>query len=150
MSSANKALPSPIAHRSGYKPNAPEVIWDYYEEQAGGCWVWTKSLDRYGYAQVSVYGKQTRAHQVAYLLTHGEYPANLTINHKCAVRHCINPDHLELMTRGENTRDAAARQPRPIECKYGHRNYGTSPSGYRWCRTCDNEKKKRRKHVSTQ
>ena len=132
-------------------PNPPEIIWSRYEENpASGCWEYNMSRDRYGYGQISINGWRTRAHRIAFELAYGPLPEGMTINHKCAVRHCINPDHLEVMTPRENSLDAVARRPRPIECKYGHRDYGMSPSGYRWCHTCDNEKKKRRNRERTQ
>jgi len=28
----------------------------------------------------------------------------LTIDHLCGVKRCVNPDHMEVVTRGENTR----------------------------------------------
>lgn len=147
MSQYNRTLPAPIPHRSGHKPNPHEVIWDSYEESIGGCWVWTKSNDRYGYGQVSVYGQASRAHVISYILTNGDIPAGMTINHKCAVRNCINPEHLELMTAGDNSREASARRAVPISYKRGHYDYGVSPSGYRWCRTCDRNKKRGLKNV---
>lgn len=146
MSAQNKArtLPSPIPHRSGYKPNPPEAIWEKYEIAPGGCWIWTMSTDRSGYSQTQVYGKPLAAHVVSYLLTYGDIPEGMTVNHKCAVRNCINPDHLELLTAGDNTREAASRRAVTIACIRGHYDYGVASSGYRWCRTCDREKKRAR------
>jgi hypothetical protein len=47
------------------------------------------------------------AHRWAYEHFIGPIPAGLEIDHLCRVRHCVNPAHLEPVTKSENRR----RQP---------------------------------------
>jgi hypothetical protein len=49
------------------------------------------------------------AHRVAYEEAFGEIPWTLVVRHKCDVRNCINPDHLEVGTYKQNTADAISR-----------------------------------------
>lgn len=118
-------------------------------EKTATCWLWTGSHSRGGYGQVQI-GRRSKnghpspalAHRVAYELFVGPIPEGLTIDHLCRVRHCVNPAHLEPVTRGENTlrgNGACAVNARKTHCKRGHLldgdNVRLRPTG-RECRAC--------------
>lgn len=67
-----------------------------------GCWLWTAYLDKDGYGTFLVDGKKLRAHRWAYDFYLGPVPSELVIDHLCRVPNCVNPLHLELVTRREN------------------------------------------------
>ena len=46
--------------------------------------------------------KNYRAHRLTYAFAHGEIPVGLQIDHKCRVRDCVNPDHLQAVTTKQN------------------------------------------------
>jgi DNA-binding transcriptional regulator YiaG len=71
------------------------------------CWIHRGALNHAGYGQV--FGKT--AHRRAWEEAHGLIPHGLEIDHLCRVRACVNPDHLELVTRAENCRRGAAVRP---------------------------------------
>jgi hypothetical protein len=76
-----------------------------------GCWVWTGALDRYGYAGVKMHGKRVLVHR--YVFEHA-YDCDLgdeTVDHLCdRHRNCINPHHMEAVTRSLNSTRANARR----------------------------------------
>lgn len=69
------------------------------------CWLWKGAMAKNGYGLLTIRNRNYSAHRVAYLICHGEIPSGLEILHSCDVRHCVNPDHLSVGTRGENVRD---------------------------------------------
>jgi hypothetical protein len=77
------------------------------------CWLWNASVHTNGYGKFSAglgkNGGWENAHRVSYRLTKGEIPEGLVVRHKCDVRLCVNPDHLELGTKSDNAQDMMKR-----------------------------------------
>lgn len=108
-----------------------------------GCWKWTGSRNPSGYGLLGVVGASGRqttmgAHRVAYELLVGPIPDGLEIDHLCRVRHCVNPAHLEPVTRQENMRRGS--KANQTHCKRGHALAGANmykrSNGTRACRAC--------------
>jgi hypothetical protein len=70
-----------------------------------GCWLWTASVDMYGYGRIRVDGKSRKASRVSWELHRGPIPGDLHVCHHCDTPSCVNPDHLFLGTRSDNQRD---------------------------------------------
>lgn len=71
----------------------------------GGCWLWIGALDRHGYGTFNAGNrKQVRAHRWSYQYVRGEVDSRLDLDHLCRVPRCVNPDHLEPVTRSVNLR----------------------------------------------
>lgn len=79
----------------------PEFGWPDCIEWAGSL-MW----NGYGVNTVSIFGNRS-AHRIAYTLTFGLIPKGLEPDHLCRNRRCINPYHLELVTRKINSRRGA-------------------------------------------
>lgn len=97
----------------------------YIPEPNCGCWLWHGSQCR-GYGQFWIEGRLQKAHRVSYRYYVGEIPPNMDLDHLCRVRCCVNPKHLEPVTRSENTRRGLAShvaksraQARDV-CERGH------------------------------
>jgi HNH endonuclease len=67
------------------------------------------------YPRMCVDGGTMAVHIVMYVIEHGPIPPRKQVDHRCRVRKCVNPDHLELVTHKENQRrrDKARR----FECE---------------------------------
>jgi hypothetical protein len=78
-------------------------------EPMSGCWLWTADVDRKGYGRVTENGRLVGAHRLSYRTYVGPIPADICVCHRCDTPSCINPDHLWLGTRSDNTRDMYAK-----------------------------------------
>lgn len=116
-------------------------------EPMSGCWLWVASIDGPGYAHLRIGGVLCKAHRIAYEALVGPIPLAHVIDHRCRVRCCVNPAHMEPVTNEENVRRGesfSAREARQTHCKYGHPLQGSNlilferkPGRFmRTCRTC--------------
>jgi HNH endonuclease len=72
------------------------------------CWTWQWNKSNGGYAltgagQVNK-GESRYVHRRDWTRIHGPVPPGMELDHLCRVRSCINPDHLEPVTKKENAR----------------------------------------------
>lgn len=116
----------------------------------GDCWAWSGAhFKQNGYALLAVRSERdgkwrpTVAHRIAYELYVAEIPAGLVIDHLCRNHGCVNPWHMEPITRGENVRRGmhpTAVIVRENRCGKGHEftdaNTVIRKNGKRECRTC--------------
>lgn len=120
-------------------------------EKTKTCWLWTGNTYRNGYGQVYRGPGEGSAlvHRVVWQMLVGPIPEGLEIDHLCRVRLCVNPAHLEPVTRAENMARTYKVGPSGLfgnhnkqkaHCPRGHpyddENTYTPPSGGRYCRTC--------------
>ena len=100
-----------------------------------GCWLWEGNCNPKGYGRF-LDGRKTRmAHRFVYELRKGPIPAGLQLDHLCRVRCCVNPDHLEPVTRRENIIRGisfSAANAAKTSCPYGH---PYTPDNIKKCRT---------------
>lgn len=124
------------------------------------CWIWKGQIRRDGYGNFRMYGKTFKAHRASYILHVGEIPAGLEIDHLCRNRTCVNPKHLEPVTkmvnflRGESPPlinifkthcpkghpyDAANTYIYPVRTRR-RGNHSRKANGGRYCRACNRQR----------
>lgn len=110
-----------------------------------GCWVWigaTTLLGRYKNFPYGNFAGQ-QAHRVAWNLFRGPIKKGLEIDHLCKVTNCVNPDHLEPVTRLENVRRSSRFLKDGEHCIRGHLtipgNYKIRREGFKRCLLCMKE-----------
>lgn len=102
-----------------------------------GCWEWKQSKTTSGYGQCAARfeGKSsTSAHRVAYWLFKGSVPNEMQVHHTCHNPPCVNPAHLELVTRAENMQ--LLQQSEFGKCPQGHEYDSVDSEGTRRCSVC--------------
>lgn len=84
-----------------------------------GCWVWRGAVNGDGYASS---GGPMPAHRMAYTWMVGPIPGDMELDHLCRNRRCVNPHHLEPVTKTENIRRIREFGPREFRpyCRNGH------------------------------
>lgn len=119
-----------------------EQFWPKIDPDTnGGCWLWNAAIfPSTGYAAIQHRGRSICAHRVGYEALVGPVPDGLELDHKCRVRSCVNPDHLEPVTHVENLRRSPIHVGSRSECPAGHpysaENTKITKAGERVCRTC--------------
>lgn len=137
-----------------------ERLWEKVDVRGKAeCWPWISKNVVRGYGQLSVNGQPMNAHRVAFLVTFGQIPPGMHIDHichnndancaggdSCTHRLCCNPSHLEATSPADNKQRGMSRNAvnaRKTHCKRGHEfttdNTRIRPSGSRGCRACDRD-----------
>jgi hypothetical protein len=89
------------------KSITPSEQLEKHTRRTPSCWLWTGHINQYGYGRFG--RKHFAAHRVAYEVYIGPIPDGLCVLHTCDVRHCVNPAHLWLGTKGDNNRDCVRK-----------------------------------------
>ena len=70
-----------------------------------GCWLWLAGT-KDGYGLFTFKSKIVGAHRWIYEQLVGIIPLSMFCDHRCCTRNCVNPSHIELVSRSENTKRA--------------------------------------------
>lgn len=86
------------------------------------CWEWIGRLNRNGYGRIRHRGREPVAHRAVYEELVGPIKPKLVLDHRCRVRRCCNPLHLEPVTTRANVRrgEAVLFRCTPVEKKASH------------------------------
>lgn len=141
-------------------PNVIQGVVPSTRPDLSPCWLWTGTTNG-GYGSFTIphenprpyrTGRSVRAHRWAYEYLIGPIPEGLDLDHLCRTLRCVNPNHLEPVTRGENQRRGTslwAQNARKTHCRRGHpftpENILDPVSGRRECRECKREHGRQRR-----
>lgn len=116
----------------------------WIERYPNGCWIWRGARTGSGYGQLQIkspfsWDPPTLAHRFSYELYTSKILGDLSVDHLCRNKLCVNPKHLEAVTRSENS-SRAGRGRWDKACKAGH--VRTVANTYNWrgqkrCRICN-------------
>ena len=106
-----------------------------------GCWEWTSTIAPNGYGRMFLDKQQYAAHRLSYRKFKGIIPDGFQIDHLCKNTKCVNPDHLEAVSRTENVHRSSATGMRKT-CKRGHLLTPENCRPNRSCRICANARER--------
>ena len=131
-----------------------EMTLDGYIQKSADhdCWLWTGWTEKNGYGRKTINYQHISAHRWSWQLHNGKIPDGKVILHKCDVKKCVNPAHLEVGSQKDNIQDSIRKgrhstvnQPLRSICKNGgHQMLGENvylmSDGTRECRACRNRR----------
>ena len=111
------------------------------------CHIWTGKFGSNGRPVIWRGNRPSSAYKVAYELEHGPVEDGLVVDHLCrrsvAPKACVNPLHLEAVTKSENEMRTGWRyRAKRTRCPNGHElalNRIVTPEGGWVCRQCMKE-----------
>ena len=118
------------------------VVYDH------GCWRFTGTRTAYGHGRINLgrsHEGTEHVHRVAYRAMVGPIEGDAVVDHLCREPACVNPVHLEVVSRDENFKRGAsanAKRHAALTCKRGH---SYTESNTRWlddgrrrsCKDCE-------------
>lgn len=122
-------------------------LFEYSTPEAlTGCWLWTLSTRGDGYAnKLTLGGKDWYAHRLSLFLFRCSFDPQLSVDHKCRNRSCVNPDHLEAVKQRINVLrgvSVVAQLSSRTHCKRGHFLGDPATRKIRRCVECNREKQR--------
>lgn len=110
-----------LENYSNTTPQEVARFWSKVDQRGPDeCWAWQGWIDQKGYGYFGYRYRMRRAHRISWLLTHGEWPGDLMVLHRCDNPSCVNPAHLFLGTAQDNTDDMIIK---------GRKRVGYRPKG---------------------
>jgi hypothetical protein len=73
-----------------------------YVVQDDGCWAWQRAFSAKGYGICLDAGKLVHAHRWVWEKHRGPLTSDVELHHSCENRWCVNPDHLEPLSKAEH------------------------------------------------
>lgn len=107
---SNRCAPRPVA------PTDPVIrFWKKVDRRGDDeCWDWIAGTTKFGYGAFGVTSRDTRAaHRYCWELFHPRLLDGECLLHSCDNPRCVNPAHLRIGTRTDNSRDKCERNRAP-------------------------------------
>lgn len=99
----------------------PQLLESVDYRGDNGCWNWTRGKKTGGYGEFKPfrYGNNRATHAIFYEMRYDAIPKGMTVDHLCRNPSCVNPKHLEVVTRAANVmrgESPAAKNARKTHC----------------------------------
>jgi len=103
--------PTHLVQRKSFETTANEYLLANSDKPAGSeCWVWKRRVTKHGYGHINPKWGHHQVHRLAYATWVGSIKKHSQIHHKCSNKACINPDHLQEVTKTDNAAEMLERQ----------------------------------------
>jgi HNH endonuclease len=102
-------------------PTLEDLCERYDVRRDGDCLVWTRAISNGQYGNLMFSGQMWQAHRLFYCLLVGPIVDGFHLHHTCAVKLCVNPSHLHLVT---------PQQHAEIDRSYGTKHRTHCPKGH--------------------
>jgi hypothetical protein len=98
--------PAVMSNAAVSRLSIAERLWRAVSpEPNSGCWLWTGTVNSWGYPLLSIGNKVRSGHRLSYETFRGPIPEGMCVCHTCDIPSCINPDHLWIGTNADNSSD---------------------------------------------
>lgn len=95
-----------IGNKKAQKSRAIHRFYENISKTSSGCWKWNGTLTNDGYGILGSLGSPVLAHRFSWEMhNHERVPDGMVVMHSCDNPCCCNPDHLQIGTPLDNTRD---------------------------------------------
>jgi len=95
-----------------------ERFWEKVDKRGpNDCWEWTACKIGMGYGRIGTGGHNGRSlvtHRVSWELAYGPIPKGQCVLHHCDNPGCVNPAHLWLGTKADNTHDMMDKERQAV------------------------------------
>lgn len=127
-----------------------------------GCWIWKGSFGghegKHAYGRFYYMDKNVMAHRFAYeFISLRKIPENYDVDHLCKNPRCVNPEHLQSLSKRDNTfrsNNPMAINARKTHCINGHELTGKdlyiAKNGTRKCYACIKIRGKKYREINKQ
>lgn len=87
----------------------PDRFWAKVDKTET-CWLWMGVPNSRGYGLMSIDGIRQYAHRLSLEAVTGPLPAGAVVDHKCRVKLCVRPDHLQVVDTRLNSQNRLGAQ----------------------------------------
>jgi len=112
-----------LINRRNHPISFDDYFWNNVDKKGEDeCWNWKGCTDSSGYGNFFFSKKQYGAHRIAYMLKNGNIDERLCVLHICDNPSCVNPNHLFLGTKQDNSDDMIEKGRDRKTCHLGELN----------------------------
>ena len=108
---AGRATPRQMIRTGPHMVPIADRFWPRVEK-TDSCWLWQGHQLKSGHGTIGRGGRKAGhmlAHRLSWELANGPIPEGACVLHRCDVPNCVNPEHLFLGTRPDNSADMVAK-----------------------------------------